>query len=183
MIALNHNKATEKKGAGKWYQGRLIFVAVDELQVFHEGHGLWSMKRIATFLCQSTAIQLNEKGILIQRETRITKWLLWKKKIDLSKKKKNQERFWKDWKTGKQQLAEKTGISGVQKNRGGRRYRSLTLCICNLDSKISLVAYFIYSVLLIHLFVAVAFYLCCKIQESIFAGHQMRSMFKQLIPA
>lgn len=38
----------------------------------------------------------------------------------------------------------------LKKTRGGRRYRSLTLRICNLDSNISLVAYFIYSVSLIH---------------------------------
>lgn len=39
-----------------------------------------------------------------------------------------------------------------KKNRGGRWYKSFILCICNLDSNISLVACFISSVLLIHFF-------------------------------
>lgn len=102
-----------------------------------------------------------------------------KERIDLLKKRKSREIL--ERLTGyKAKTVRKDGIKKYLefKTRGGIWYKSLTLCICNLDSNISLVAYFVSSVLLI-------LFICCilsLLQNTSFrTPHE--NMFKQLIPA
>lgn len=126
---------------------------------------------------------INEKDCNIS-ESKHCNWTLWEKhldmegdknhkmtsvkeKIDLSKKEKSREILERLWDC-KATTGRKDGNFWSSKNRGGRWYKSLTLCICILDSNISLVACFISSGLLIHFFLVVTFYFCCRIQESIF---------------